>query len=208
MKIKEKIEYHFFQFLLDILNTDIKNVEDSILVSKLFGYSKHIGHFADRYKMISPDRYAQIMTGLASDEDIMSEQRLGLLKIQKRLQDIFEGIMAPSAGPLIKMNGHQELSIDDTGSFIFQFVPTRFKGEELDWNEEKKILDIIFMDLVRELDLLPERFHKCPRCDNYFYQNTEKEKKYCSIKCSNAERQAKYIKTKPKKAKKKKAAKK
>ena len=142
MKIKEKSEYIFFLFLQDILNTDIKNVEDSILVSKLFEYSKHIWNFADRYPMISPDRYTQIMTGIVSNEDFKAKQRLGLLKIQKRLRDIFEGIMTSSAEPLIKMNGHQELSIDDTGSFIFQFVPTGFKGEELDWNEEKKILGI------------------------------------------------------------------
>ena len=203
MKIKEKLEYIFFQFLLDILNTDIGKAEDSLLVSKLFEYSQHIGQFADRYPMISTDRYANIISGLASNEDFMAKQRLGLMKIQKRLQGIFEGIRAPSAGPLIKMNGHQELSIDDTGSFIFQFVPTRFKGEELDWNEEQKILDIIFMDLIRGLDLQPETFLRCARCNNYFYQFSAKVKKYCSTKCSNAERQAKYIESVKKKNKQK-----
>jgi hypothetical protein len=198
MKIKGKPEYHFFQFLMDILNSDIEKVEDSILVSKLFEYSKYIGHFAVRYKMIPPDRYAQIMAGLASDEDAMAEQRVGLSSIQKRLQELFEGIMTRSE-PLINMTGHQELSIDDAGKFIFQFIPRGFKGEELDWNEEKKLIDIIFMDLIRKLDLIPERFHKCLKCDNYFYQVSAKERKYCSVKCGNVERQAEYIKSEKKK---------
>lgn len=203
MKIKDKIEYSLFQFLLDILNSKIEKMEASTLVSKLFEYSRHLLQFTDRYPMISPNRYAQIMSGLVSDEGVMEEKRQGLLTIQQRLQAIFEGIMDPAtAEPLIKMNGHQELSIDNSGAFIFQFVPTRFKGEELNWNEEKKLLDIIFMDLVRELDLRPERFHRCTRCNNYFYQFSAKERKYCSLSCGNIKRQAKYVKSVKKKERK------
>ena len=80
MKIKEKKEYDFFLFLINILNSDLDKLEDSLLVSKLFEYSKYIGQFADRYSMISPNRYANIMSGLASDEEIMAEQRQGLHK--------------------------------------------------------------------------------------------------------------------------------
>jgi len=75
------------------------------------------------------------------------------------------------------------LKLDDTGP------------EEL-LEKGKRLIDFCFFTLLRDLDLKPKRFRKCQKCKNYFYQPTVRQKNYCSVKCANAIRQARFQKKK------------
>ena len=75
------------------------------------------------------------------------------------------------------------LKLDDTGP------------EEL-LEKGKQLIDFCFLTLLSDLDLKPKRFRKCQKCKNYFYQPTTREKNYCSAKCANAVRQARFQKNK------------
>ena len=75
------------------------------------------------------------------------------------------------------------LKLDDTGP------------EEL-LEKGKQLIDFCFVTLLGDLDLKPKRFRKCQKCKNYFYQATARQKNYCSAKCANEVRQARFQKKK------------
>ena len=101
--------------------------------------------------------------------------------------------MNPSDQPIIKRTVSQEMRIDpDDGKFIFRMEPAKFNRKKLVWNEEKILIDLIFIAAIKELELLPKKFYRCKKCSNYFLQKT-KRSKYCSNKCSNVVRQAEYV---------------
>ena len=193
MKSKDKLLDDFFEYILSFANSEIEKMDDADLASLLFQYGRNMAQFANRHPVIAENRYTQIMVGITSDEDLLAERRQGLLKVQKHLQGILEAIMNPSDKALIKLSGKQEVLIDIENQFVFHFTPSRFNADEFDWKDENSLLDIVFMDLIRTLDLEPDRFNRCVRCSNYFYQPTATEKKYCSQRCSSADRQERYL---------------
>jgi hypothetical protein len=71
---------------------------------------------------------------------------------------------------------------------------------ELDWKVddplevEKRFIDLWLISLIRSLLLEPTRINVCKRCGKYFYRASLKEREYCSGRCSNAYRQAKFQK--------------
>jgi hypothetical protein len=58
----------------------------------------------------------------------------------------------------------------------------------------KAIIDWSLMELVRDLDLKPQRFRRCERCSAVFYQPTRRAKKFCSPRCAGTVRQARFRK--------------
>ena len=193
MKYKDKLLEDFFDFLLVLANSDIKKMKDSDFVLLLYQYSENMAKLSKRYPLITDNRYAQIMDGVAPGGNILTDRRKELLKLKKHLLGLLGGIMKPTDKALIKMSGRQEVSISQGGQFVFDFTANKFKGGEFDWKDEKSLLDIIVMDLIRKLDLEPPRFLKCAQCPNYFYQKTAMAQIYCSTKCSNAAQQAKFV---------------
>ena len=54
-------------------------------------------------------------------------------------------------------------------------------------------LDLWLFEIFLNMNLNSRRFGKCPRCSNFFYSSTDKEKIYCSTRCSSAVRQEKFL---------------
>jgi hypothetical protein len=69
-------------------------------------------------------------------------------------------------------------------------------------NKLKAIVDLRLIELVRDLELKPQRFRHCDRCQAVFYQPTERVKNFCSSRCAGTIRQARYTNRKRKEVKK------
>ena len=116
-----------------------------------------------------------------------------------RSPELFEKLQNTEFGEsLIQMQGSRKISIaPEADTFSVGFWPDDLKeGDQLDLEEEKLYGDLIFSDLIQDLDLKPSRFGICSRsrCNNFFYQYTGKKKEYCSVKCGTAERQSAFQK--------------
>ena len=90
--------------------------------------------------------------------------------------------------PLWKMSGSIEFTVEaKINRFHERLHLRRLKpGNEL--KELKRMVDLAFIEITRDLDFKPNRFRQCPRCGNFYYQPTEKKSIYCSIRCGNAVR--------------------
>jgi len=65
-------------------------------------------------------------------------------------------------------------------------------GETLDLVLEKRKVDTKLFYIIDDLELDPARLKNCPKCGTYFYQQTRREKTYCSQRCAGAVRQKMY----------------
>jgi len=96
--------------------------------------------------------------------------------------------------PLWKIGGSIEFTMDSkTKRFYERFRLRRMTGGN-DLKALKRIIDLALIEIIRDLDFKPNRFRQCPRCGSFFYQPTEKEKAYCSIRCGDAVRLQKFRK--------------
>ena len=192
MKSEEKEIYNVLGFLLDLANTDLETIEDSAIASRLFNYARKLGQLEMIRSIGSSDRYDSLMDGITTQETV-NTRRQGLLKIQKHLHKLLGKIMNPSGQPIIKRTVSLEIRIDlGDGKFIFRMEPVKFDRKKLVWNQEKILIDLIFIAAIKELGLQPEKIQRCKRCSKYFLQKT-KRSKYCSLRCNNVVRQAEYV---------------
>ncbi len=70
-------------------------------------------------------------------------------------------------------------------------VPQQKPGK-LDINIEKHKLTLRFMEAISNDMELFTHIKRCEKCQGFFFQSTAKEKRYCSKRCNNAVRQAKF----------------
>lgn len=105
-----------------------------------------------------------------------------------RLEKIIHNTKLLWEMPLWKIAGSVEFTMDaKQGLFYQRFHLRKIKpGNEL--KALKRIIDLALIEIIRDLDSKPKRFRRCPRCNRYFYQPTERKKTYCSIKCGDAVR--------------------
>ena len=95
---------------------------------------------------------------------------------------------------LVKMKGTRKLIIDpNVNSFLEGLWPSTL-NPSLNLKDEKYLADLVLVDLIQNLKLKPTHFRKCVRkqCNRFFYQTTQKKKKYCSDRCATAVRQKKH----------------
>jgi hypothetical protein len=108
--------------------------------------------------------------------------------VQGRLDKIIHNSEMLWKMPLWEVKGVLEFAVDPlSGRFQERFRPHLAKKT----SERKMIMmtvDLLFIEIIRDLDLKPTRFRRCPRCGTYFCQPTEREKLYCSTRCSDAVR--------------------
>ena len=183
------------EFLFELANTDLEKKEDSAVVSIVFNYAKKLGQLDMIKSIVSSERYKGLMDGLTTQETV-DTRRQGLLKIQKHLHGLLVKIVNSSDQPIIKRTVSQEIRIDPgAGKFIFRMEPAKFDREKIVWGEELILIDLIFIEAIKELELQPVKIQRCKKCKNYFLKKT-KRSKYCSDRCSNVVRQAEHISAK------------
>ncbi len=78
---------------------------------------------------------------------------------------------------------------------IFDIHKKYFENENLNVDIEKAKLSIQFIQLINNNLNLIDRIKRCEKCRNFFFQASKHEKKFCTARCSNAERQNRFQKT-------------
>lgn len=134
------------------------------------------------------------MTATPGGRKILSAYDYGRLlpDLQKHVRNRFKIILDNSKMlvemPLWQFSSSLEFTFDPIGKRFHQ----RFRFHELSEGDEIQILkqavDLAMMQILQDLDFRPDRLHKCPRCQTYYYQATDKNKKYCSTRCSDSVR--------------------
>jgi endogenous inhibitor of DNA gyrase (YacG/DUF329 family) len=133
---------------------------------------------------------------------IMSAEKTEIMQgLQKHLRSRFNKIIHNTIllveMPLWTVRGSLKLTVDKENHFYERFRFLKVK-EENELKAMKKLIDLALVEIIRDLDFKPRRFHQCPKCKSYFYQPTEKERIFCSTKCGDAVRLQKFRKEKKK----------
>jgi len=190
---------NFFTFL----NESLKNVEESQFYSLTLAYTRFLAHGQSRHELIDFQvKYKELMEGVAEaagPSEILDERKAFLAEIQSFLRSLMDDLIeAGKQGkiqtwnqePLIK--GEITFDYDADGDRLIQTVIPKGlkKAGALELGNEKKLAKLALADLIQEHDLSISRFTKCPWCGNYFYKSGKK--KFCSSRCSNANRQKQF----------------
>jgi hypothetical protein len=175
--------------LFEFANTELKENENDQLVRQIHDLLKSVvtGH-----QESCPD-----LLGAENDELPNGLQK----HLCARFKKIIHNTKLLWEMPLWKMGGSIEFTIDaKTNRFYERFRFRKIKpGNEL--KALRRIVDRALIEIFRDLDFKPNRFRQCPRCGSFFYQPTEKEKVYCSIRCGDAVRLQKFRRERREKAK-------
>jgi hypothetical protein len=222
MKSNKEIDKDWLKNFLYFLNIDINSLDESEFMTMLAKYSKFVCYRESTYDFLDfRGKYRSYMDRMMeqADSKSLSGGENFFTNIQSHLHNRVKKIIRSadsnineSQKDLFAMNGTRRLMISPNGrSFIEGFWPTnQVAPNELDLDNEKNLADLALLDLIQQLRLNPKHFGVCSRrtCNNLYYQYTQKERKYCSDKCSNTDRQGKYQaklkkdKKKPKKSRK------
>jgi hypothetical protein len=183
--------------LLKFLNANIeslerKGLEDLLQELAMFhtveGVQPRLLEFGQHYERLA-GRLA-----LESSEDAVQERKEFLLELQSHVRSRMEGIISAAEGQkegaALEIPGTVRVVVEN-GRFLVKVKGDPQKADPLE--EEKFRFDARLAELFQQFDLKPSRFRKCVRCGNYFYQESAKKRFYCSIKCSAAVRQGKYL---------------
>jgi hypothetical protein len=223
MKPNEIIDRDWLENFLYFLNVDIESLDESEFIMMLAQYSKFVCYRESTYDFLDfRMKYDSYMSG--SLEQAGSEKLSGgkafFIKIQshlrhrvKKIIELTDSNIEGSQKDLFKMDGTRKLMISPNGdSFIEGFWPENLAiPNEVNLEKEKKLAELALLDLIQQSRLNPKHFGVCARrtCNNFHYQFTQKERKYCSNKCATADRQEKFQaklkqdkKKKPKKGRK------
>jgi hypothetical protein len=206
MKSNEIIDKDWLENILYFLEVDIKSLDESEFITMLAKYSKFVCYRESAYDFLDfRKKYDSYMDGLLEQADSgeLSKGKAFFTKIQSHLRNRLVKIIEMTGSntnvaqkDLFTMGGTRKLMIAPNGdSFVEGFWPENLAiSDELDLKNEKKLADLALLDLIQQLRLNPKHFGVCTRgvCNNFYYQYTQKERKYCSNKCSTADRQKRF----------------
>ncbi|MGA2956686.1 MAG: hypothetical protein ABSF48_13320 [Thermodesulfobacteriota bacterium] len=124
----------------------------------------------------------------SSREKIFSELQAHL---RVKVEDILKSAEREDKKVLLEIPGVRRILISTPNRFDEEFRVEIPSGDPI---EESKIkLVIAFFDLIRDLDLKPNRFKTCSRCGKFYYQPTARDKGFCSSYCGSAVRFKRYM---------------
>jgi len=193
------------QSLLNFLNTRLDSQNEIDLMAAAVEYAR----FAEATEPkvgASLNQHFHPITGWllspSSSGDFEKNRQL-LLRVQQQLRSRVEAIILSTQNiaavqnrAFIEVTGTKMVFVDGAAnSFIESFVPSEWKDKHASEQGNAELLaDLAFIRLVQQLDLKPKSFGKCARtsCGKLFYQETRMSKKFCSNRCSGAERQEKF----------------
>jgi hypothetical protein len=206
MKSNEIIDKDWLENFLYFLEVDIKSLDESEFITMLAKYSKFVCYREFAYDFLDfRKKYDSYMDGLLEQADSgeLSQGKAFFVEIQSHLRNRLAKIIEMTGSntngaqkDLFTMGGNRKLMIAPNGDrFIEGFWPAKIAdSNELDLENEKKLADLALLDLIQQLRLNPKHFGVCSRrtCNNFYYQFTQKERKYCSNKCATADRQQRF----------------
>lgn len=157
--------------LFTLINTDFKNDTGKIQIFK----ENYISFIMARRSLTTQwsKQYRSFFT------DIRSHLIL-------RIHEILDTSM------MWEIDGFLRIGINLTSHvFTERFIPLGL-SQRSSLQLHKQLIDLSIILLILDLDLKPDRFRQCQKCNKYFYQPTTREKNYCSLKCAANVRQARY----------------
>ncbi len=183
--------------LFKLLNTDIGSMEgDSLrdLIHELAIFQTVEGVYPNLLEFTKHYERLAGKVGFESSQEAVLDRKKFLAELQAHVRSRVEQIISiadgQKRGVLLEILGTVDVVIEND-RFWEEVKRDVVVTDPLE--EEKVRFDTRLVDLLQHLDLRPSRFRKCVRCGNYFYQESERERLYCSIKCSAAVRQGKYL---------------
>ncbi|WP_163336119.1 hypothetical protein [Desulfopila sp. IMCC35008] len=115
----------------------------------------------------------------------------------RQAQTLLENIQKASLGAIETFKKREKLTsvypviatigFDSEDRMVFHYSLAVPKGKA----DEMGVTLTIFLNLIGQMNLEPERFQICPKCGKYFYQYQRKSQKYCSRSCSDMGRSGK-----------------
>jgi len=211
---KEKTEMDQLELFFKFVNEDINSLAESEFLGLSYTYASFLC-WDPKYTLLNLRQRHEAYTGDLLDRrstETLKERKAFFREIQTHLRSKLGAIIEAANSELqepqtiVEMTGKRRLSIDSgENSFLDTFWPEDLKVDVgLDPKNEKALGELIFMDMIQEAKLEPSRFRKCERgeCEKFLYQRTKKKRKFCSVSCSNAVRQARKRKEDKQKAEK------
>jgi hypothetical protein len=201
-----KVRRNNLEHMLDFLNANIGTMGKDQLMDLVETYTRFIGggQQGPPFSQFMQD-HGYYFGGLGpnSSVGVLKERSQFLAELQSHLREIIEAsIRGVNSGETLYLCNIQrrvvvEPSLD---RFIEEALVEKIQSQDA-LEDEKRKIDIVFANIIRDLDLKPSRFRICLKCRKVFYQPTSRGKNFCSARCAGAVRQARYEKRKREKAK-------
>ena len=178
-----------------LLNQDIDKIDfDSIPMVGLkylrFLYSEEgsaLPIYKQKYEIFS-------MLPLDRSEEELEKIKKHLSSIQRHLLKIIEDL---AQNEQIEPQKGKRIVIVEADKFVQRFETDDVPLDRLDIKTEKLKAGSVFVDLVLNEGLIPTHFKQCQKCGNHFYQETPRNKNFCSNSCSSGVWQKKTKGKKP-----------
>jgi len=145
-----------------------------------------------KIRMLVDDNYAarlKALTGFSNDKKtLLAMQR----HLRERLQKIIEQANGPAEITLWELKGTVKFCVNPLTSQFFEIFIAETGDKDDPAQFIASLADFQIVQLIKDLGLHLRRFRVCEKCGAFFYQPTSREKKYCSVNCAGAARQARF----------------
>lgn len=135
--------------------------------------------------VLAEEEQQRKVTNVLNDDNKKKAQTL-LQNIQKAslgaIETFKKRARLTSAYPVIATIG-----FDSKDRMVFNYSLSVSNGMA----DEFGVTLTVFLNLIGQMNLEPERFQECPKCGKQFYQYQRKSQKYCSRSCSDMGRSGK-----------------
>jgi gamma-glutamylcyclotransferase (GGCT)/AIG2-like uncharacterized protein YtfP len=169
----------------DILNQDIGSITFETITTAGLKYLRYLFHeegtelsaYKPKYNLFSD-------IALEVSDTKLKKVKKHLQEIQKHLLKTLDDLVGKHQA--LTQKGDRTVVVEDD-RFIQRFESGTVPLDKFDIKAEKAKAETVFLNLVLNENLIPSRFKQCKRCQNYFYQETPRERNYCSNNCSSSD---------------------
>ncbi len=191
-KLQDRIQVKALKWYMDFLADDFKSMTDLDLKKRELDVKEYIIKYAYftpfpflKYEESDPidDKLHTELERIESPEG--SQLRTVLIKVQAELQVLLEAIMNP-ARDVIEVEP-VERRIASTGTtFVIGHPPPKIDpNDSFNTDTLKRLARISFTDALGGMPANSINMCEYEKCENYFFRWSEKDKFYCSPKCTS-----------------------
>ena len=171
------------QDFINLLNQDIEKIDFDNITMVGLGYLRFLYPEAKTELSIYKSKYDLFsMVALERSEENLEEIKTHLLSIQKHLLKTIEDLTQKKQ--VEPQKGKRTVSVEND-KFVQRFETDIVPQDRLDVKTEKAKAESVFIDLILNEHMIPSHFKRCQKCGNYFYQETPRNKNFCSNSCSS-----------------------
>ena len=195
MPSTKTLSANILEDFFSLLNQDIEKIDfDSIpsvgLKYLRFLYSEDgsgLSAYKQKYDIFS-------MLPLERSEEGLKNIKKHLSSIQRHLLKIMEDLTLK--GKIEARKGKRIVFVEGD-RFVQRFDTAPVPLDHLDIKTEKAKAESVFISLILNEGLIPRHFKRCQKCGSLFYQETPRNRDFCSNSCSSGVWQKKTKGKKP-----------